>query len=100
MAKNTSGLNRGNPGHKGAGGRPSSEVVAAKKDFTLDNMEEAQKSFDKIVFLRDNSSNESIVLDASKAIIERLLGKSVQPLGNKDDGLADLGKILRQRYGV
>lgn len=86
--------------HAPGAGRPPSEVLEIKKNFTLDNMPEAQKSFDRLVYLRDNGSTEAIQLDAAKTILDRLLGRPVTPVGDGGDGLSDLGKILRERYKV
>lgn len=107
----------GNPGHDGsnAGRKPDwlkaqcSKIIKDKKLIQfLGNVASGEKItktdiFDlsgKKVGHSESSATPKDRIKAIELLLDRGFGKPVQPVGDKDDGLADLGKILRDRYGV
>lgn len=106
----------GNPGHKGAGGRPPDwlkekckKIVQDKKlvEFLADvasgekiNKTDVYDLTGKKVGESESSAAPKDRIHATEILLDRGFGKAVQPIGDKDDGLADLGKILRERYGA
>lgn len=103
----------GNPGHDGsnAGRKPDWLKAKCAKLFDDNKLAEfwARVAKGDLVDERFNPATADwepckapikARLDASDRLADRGFGKPVQPVGDKDDGLADLGKILRDRYGA
>lgn len=68
---------KGNPG----GGRK-----AMPKALQLKLSKVLTQSFDTVLDLMRNSDDDNVRLKAANMIIERQLGKPVQPIGNEEDG--------------
>ena len=76
---------KGNPG----GGRK-----AMPKALQLKLSKVMPEAFETILDLMRNSEDDNVRLKAANMIVERQLGKPVQPIGNEDDDKPFLMKVI------
>jgi hypothetical protein len=69
---------------KGVSGNPGGRK-AMPKALELKLSKILPEAFDEIIDLMRNAKDEGVRLKAANIIIERQLGKPVQPIGNEDE---------------